>query len=463
MATPTTNTVGYTNVGAPGPGGGVMSGYKWGGGLGTGVTLTYSFPSAPVAYFQNGYSEANGAGWFPLTAVERGVIVAALNLWSSYANIRFAQTVDTQTTVGELRFAYTNTVGNTEAGHAYYPGGTPKAGDVWFSPSVFNLDRAAMPRGGYDWNTVLHEIGHAIGLEHPFEGQTQLPRSLDNYLYSIMSYTASPWSVFKDNYASFYPTTPMYYDLLALQQMYGKNLTANGGNSVYTFVDGARYWQAINDASGFDTITYTGVESSSIDLRAGTFSALSETIFFTSASTRKTVTIGPGVVKAIRPHTKLPLDVHLMIQPVDHFIEGFAKAGADIITVHAEATTHLERTLHLIKSFGVKCGVSIVPSTSEESLKYIMNLADLILVMTVNPGFGGQSFIPSQLPKIAAIRKMITTTGRTIDLEVDGGINSETARQAVEAGANVLVAGSAVFTGNAGEYAGNIQALRKPR
>lgn len=172
------------------------------------------------------------------------------------------------------------------------------------------------------------------------------------------------------------------------------------------------------------------------------------------------LTIGPLVVKAIRPVTKLTFDVHLMIEPVDFLIEPFAKAGADIITVHAEATTHLERTLSQIKSLGKKVGVSLVPSTPESALDYVMDMLDLILVMSVNPGFGGQSFIPSQLKKIGALRKMIDQTGRKIDLEVDGGINPQTASQVIAAGADVLVAGSAVFTGNAADYAKNIEALR---
>jgi ribulose-phosphate 3-epimerase len=172
------------------------------------------------------------------------------------------------------------------------------------------------------------------------------------------------------------------------------------------------------------------------------------------------LTIGPAVIKAIKPYSKLPFDVHLMIEPVDQHIESYVKAGADIVTVHAEATTHLDRTLRLIKSFGVKAGVSLVPSTSAIAIEYVMDLLDLVLVMTVNPGFGGQSFIPSQLDKISIIREMINESGRTIDLEVDGGINPQTAKQVIAAGANVLVAGSAVFGNNPAEYEKNIKALR---
>ncbi len=172
------------------------------------------------------------------------------------------------------------------------------------------------------------------------------------------------------------------------------------------------------------------------------------------------LTIGPVVIKSIRPHSKLTFDVHLMIEKPDASIESYARAGADIITVHSEACTHLNRTLHHIKSYGKRCGVSIVPTTPASVLEYVMDEVDLILIMTVNPGFGGQSFIASQLDKIREVRNMISKSGREIDLEVDGGINADTAQKVIAAGANVLVAGSAVFTGNAEKYAENIRALR---
>ncbi len=172
------------------------------------------------------------------------------------------------------------------------------------------------------------------------------------------------------------------------------------------------------------------------------------------------LTIGPLVVKAIRPHSKLIFDVHLMITPADPFIAEFASAGADIITVHAEAGPHLHRSLQAIKAQGKKCGVSITPSSPVSLVQHVLDMVDLVLVMTVNPGFGGQSFIRSQLPKIAELRRMIDATGRTIDLEVDGGINPDTAAEAVKAGADMLVAGSAVFGGDASRYASRIQSLR---
>jgi ribulose-phosphate 3-epimerase len=172
------------------------------------------------------------------------------------------------------------------------------------------------------------------------------------------------------------------------------------------------------------------------------------------------LTIGPVVVKWIRPHTKLILDVHLMIEPVDPYIEAFAKAGSDIITVHAEATKDLRHTLGLVKKHGKKCGVSIKPKTPASAIEPAMDLIDLVLVMTVEPGFGGQSFMADQIEKITTIAAMIKESGRVIELEVDGGINKDTAKQVIAAGANVLVAGSAVFTGNAADYATHIKALR---
>jgi ribulose-phosphate 3-epimerase len=172
------------------------------------------------------------------------------------------------------------------------------------------------------------------------------------------------------------------------------------------------------------------------------------------------LTVGPAVVKALRPHSRLPFDVHLMISPVDAFVRDFAEAGADIITVHPEAGPHLHRTLQLIKATGRKAGVSLNPGTPVEAVDPILGDVDLILVMSVNPGFGGQSFIASQLAKIKALRQRIDASGRAIDLEVDGGINVDTAKQAVAAGADVLVAGTASFTGGPAAYADNIRRLR---
>jgi ribulose-phosphate 3-epimerase len=172
------------------------------------------------------------------------------------------------------------------------------------------------------------------------------------------------------------------------------------------------------------------------------------------------ITIGPAVIKALRPHSARPFDVHLMIAPVDPFIEAFAAAGADHITVHPEAGPHIHRSLQLIRSLGRKAGVVLNPGTPVEAIDNLLDLADLVLIMSVNPGFGGQSFIDSQLRKIEAARKRIDASGRAIALEVDGGINPETARRAVAAGATVLVAGTAVFQGGPSRYAANITALK---
>ena len=172
------------------------------------------------------------------------------------------------------------------------------------------------------------------------------------------------------------------------------------------------------------------------------------------------ITIGPGVVKALRPHTQKPFDVHLMISPVDLFLDAFAEAGADIITVHPEAGPHLHRTIQRIKGLGKKAGVSLNPATPAKALDYVLGDIDLVLVMSVNPGFGGQKFITSQLRKIEAIANRIAKEKLDVRLEVDGGIDAATARQAVNAGANVLVAGTAAFRGGPAAYADNIKAIR---
>jgi ribulose-phosphate 3-epimerase len=176
------------------------------------------------------------------------------------------------------------------------------------------------------------------------------------------------------------------------------------------------------------------------------------------------ITIGPAVVKALRPHAKKPFDVHLMISPVDPYLDAFADAGADGLTVHPEAGPHVHRTLQHIRKLGKKAGVVLNPGTPIEAIDNLMDLVDLVLIMTVNPGFGGQSFIESQLDKIAAAKKRIDAqknkTGRIIDLEVDGGVTPQTAKQVIAAGATVLVAGTAVFQGGPQKYAANIAALR---
>ena len=175
------------------------------------------------------------------------------------------------------------------------------------------------------------------------------------------------------------------------------------------------------------------------------------------------LTIGPAVVKALRPHTSKPFDVHLMISPVDPFLDSFAEAGADLITVHPEAGPHLHRTVQRIKSLGKKAGVSINPATPEDVLDYVLEELDLVLVMSVNPGFGGQKFISSQLRKIDSIGERIVRSGLKVELEVDGGVDPDTALQAIDAGATALVAGTAAFRGGPSAYAANIKALRGGR
>lgn len=172
------------------------------------------------------------------------------------------------------------------------------------------------------------------------------------------------------------------------------------------------------------------------------------------------ITIGPDVVKALKPHVKIPFDVHLMIAPVDPYLEAFVAAGADILSVHPESGPHLHRTVKRIRELGAKAGVVFNPSTDVSAIEWIIEDIDLVLVMSVNPGFGGQSFIASQLRKVEKLRKMIDGSGCDIILEVDGGVTPETAPQCIAAGATALVAGSAVFRGGPAKYADNIRALR---
>jgi ribulose-phosphate 3-epimerase len=172
------------------------------------------------------------------------------------------------------------------------------------------------------------------------------------------------------------------------------------------------------------------------------------------------ITIGSGVVKALRPHSAKPFDVHLMISPVDPFLDAFAESGADVITVHPEAGPHLHRTVQRVKALGKKAGVSLNPATPAKALDYVLEELDLVLVMTVNPGFGGQKFIAGQLKKIEAIANRVAKEQLDVLIEVDGGIDPDTARQAVSAGATVLVAGTAAFRGGPSNYSDNIRALR---
>lgn len=296
MATPYVNSVGVTYVDPAtiGLGRYVWDGYKWDDGGASSVVLTFSFPTG-TAYHDSSFTGNEWSSFSSLDGPEQSAVAIALGTWSRFANVSFVQSADNSTTVGELRFAQSNALGSAEAAHAYFPWTDPSAGDVWFNPRQFNTDGGGVPLGSYDFFAVLHEIGHALGLKHPFELPNAIPAALDNNFYTIMSYTASPYSAHGDNYASFYPTTPMYYDLLAIEAIYGQRAYATG-NTNYVFNDGTRYWQAINDTGGYDTILYNGVEPVSISLNPGAFSTLSEPIVFNGGSSKGTVTIGPNVV-----------------------------------------------------------------------------------------------------------------------------------------------------------------------
>ena len=300
MATPVSNSVPVTVIDplAGGLGRYVLDGEKWGGAFGQGVTLTYSFPAAGASHASTyGYYTTSDewVGFQPLTAGEQAAAKAGLAAWSAVANINFVQVADTAATVGEIRFAKSTNLDPGEVAHAYLPASDTSAGDVWFNSNNWNAAQSAsITPGTDDFHTIIHELGHALGLKHSFEAPYAIPAGLDNYFYSIMSYSAQHTG--DSGSASFYPTTPMFYDLLAIQALYGRNMSHNAGNTVYTFVEGQKYFQTIDDASGIDTIVYKGTSATTIDLAQGHFSSLSAPIAFDTGSTRATVAIGPNTL-----------------------------------------------------------------------------------------------------------------------------------------------------------------------
>jgi Peptidase M10 serralysin C terminal/Matrixin len=283
MATAGIMGVTYVTLPAVNPASHLIKGLKWGAGLGQGVTLTYSFASPQSA------TEKIRT----LTNTEQDCIFAAIKSWASVANITFREVNETTSTIGDVRFIKTAQAVGLNA-YAYSPSSSPQGGDVWLVHNVWNTEGFAT--GSYAAFTVLHELGHALGLRHAFEGANPLPAAKDNLFNTIMSYTASSHSQRGDIYASYYPTSPMYYDLLSMQALYGRNMRHFAGDTTYEFRDNRTYFRTIDDASGNDTMRYAGDADVRIDLRPGHASAVSKAVHFTNHVTRATVFVGPGTV-----------------------------------------------------------------------------------------------------------------------------------------------------------------------
>ncbi len=278
-------SVTYVTLPATNPASHLIKGLKWGGGLGKGVTLTYSF-ATPQA---GGYATIR-----TLTNTEESCVELAIRNWAAIANISLHEVSETTTTVGDLRFAKTALASGALNAYAYTPSSSAPGGDVWFVDKVWNSDGFAT--GSYAAFTVLHELGHALGLRHAFEGSNPLPAVRDNLFNTVMSYTASSQSKRGDIYASYYPTTPMYYDLLSMQALYGRNKNHSTGDTTYEFRDDHTYFRTLDDASGNDAMRYVGDDDVQIDLRPGHASMVSKPVHFTGYSTRATVFVGPGTV-----------------------------------------------------------------------------------------------------------------------------------------------------------------------
>jgi serralysin len=300
-ATPTANAVPITTFDTSGLSNLVASlliGSKWGIGFGEGVTLTYSFPMG-TAYFATGYGKDEWSTWSQLGSDQTAAVTDALHVWAASANVTFNEASDNSSEVGELRFAISSVVDQQDNAYAwgYFPGSDPQAGDIWFSQSWNSNATVSAAPGTYEYETILHEIGHALGLKHPFEGDETLSSQYDNMFYTVMSYSVKADTLVSDVGADFHPTTPMYLDLLAMQDMYGQSLVANPGKTKYVFDGAQHYWQTINDTSGRDTIQYNSVSGGIIDLSNENFSQLGLAIHFTDGtSSTNTVAIGPNTV-----------------------------------------------------------------------------------------------------------------------------------------------------------------------